>query len=292
MWRNLQLARMKLQDVESTILLLNNIPQDDFCGLTPSEVHHILYYPYGKESPLQFQKNIDDSVLDGIPFFRLTEEFLKILQRDKRIKLTPLGALPKKVMVELYSHGFILEEYIESGIVKLTREHDCISISSVAIVSRLAGLIKMQYGRYFLTKAGEKFMLPNNRVRFFKKVFQTFTEKFDWSLNDGYPQDIAQLGWAYSVLVLNKFGDQERTLDFYARLYSKAFPILTKYFLNAQYAYSTPEIMLNRCYEIRTFERFLEWFGLVKIQRISTLIPSDRDIINRSGLIKRLFIFD
>jgi hypothetical protein len=100
---------MKPQDIESTILLQNNIPQGDFSGLTPSEIHYLLYFPYNEKSPLKFQKDIKDSDLNDIPFFRLTEEFLKIVQRDKQIKLTPLGALPKKVVVELYSHRFILE---------------------------------------------------------------------------------------------------------------------------------------------------------------------------------------
>ena len=283
---------MNPKDVEASILLLNNMPQEDFCGLTASEIHHLLYFPYGEKSPLKFQEDIDDSVLNEIPFFRLTEVFLKIMQRDKRIKLTPLGALPKKIIIELYSHGFILEEQIESGIVKLNREHDSISIMSAVMVSRLAGLIKVQYGRYFLTKAGEKFLLPKNRVDLCKKIFEAFTEKFDWSLNDGYPQDIAQLGWAYSIFLLNKFGEQERALDFYAEKYSKAFPRLFGYFLSATYTYSTPEKLLNQCYEIRTFERFLEWFWMVKIHRINKFSFSDGDTIERSALLKRLFIFD
>lgn len=161
---------MKPKEVESSILLLNSIPQEDFCGLTTSEVHYLLYYPFGEQSPLQFQKNVGDSILDAIPFFRLTEEFLKIIQRDKRIKLTPLGALPKKVLVELYSHGFILEDHIESGIVKLTREHDAISIRTVAIVSKLAGLIKLQYGRFFLTKTGKS--------RCFRKTGSSCSSRF------------------------------------------------------------------------------------------------------------------
>ena len=64
------------------------------------------------------QNEIDSNVLDKIPFFKLCEEFLKILKREEFIKLTPLGALPKKVMVELYAYRFITDKMIENGISK------------------------------------------------------------------------------------------------------------------------------------------------------------------------------
>jgi hypothetical protein len=95
-------------DIETNILLRNNTPLDDFLGLSPTEIHHLLYDTFGDKSPVQFRDNIDDETLDQIPLFRIAEEFLKIIYRDNQIKLTPLGALPKKVMVELYDKRFLL----------------------------------------------------------------------------------------------------------------------------------------------------------------------------------------
>ncbi|MBI5042913.1 MAG: hypothetical protein HZC10_03605 [Nitrospirae bacterium] len=95
---------MKQQDLESIRLLVNKIPLDDFCGLTPNEVHSLLYDTFGDNSPLKIKGDISNQTFNNIPFFRLTEEFLKIIQRDRFIKLTPLGALPKKILHELYNH--------------------------------------------------------------------------------------------------------------------------------------------------------------------------------------------
>lgn len=90
---------MKLpHDLEATILLQNNSPIDDFLGLSPNQMHHLIYGAFSDNSPVQFHNDIDDTTLDRIPLFRIVEEYLNILQRDKQIKLTPLGALPKKVM--------------------------------------------------------------------------------------------------------------------------------------------------------------------------------------------------
>ena len=119
-----------LNDIEANILLRNNSPLDEFLGLSPTEIHHLIYDTFGEKSPVQFRDDIDNETLDQIPLFRIVEEFLKIIYRDKQIKLTPLGALPKKVMVEIYDKGFLHDERIESGLTKLWKEDDCIAIKS------------------------------------------------------------------------------------------------------------------------------------------------------------------
>jgi len=44
------------------------------------------------------------------------------MYREKQIKLTPLEALLKKVMVAIYDKGFLYYEHIESGLTKLWKE--------------------------------------------------------------------------------------------------------------------------------------------------------------------------
>lgn len=137
-------------DIES--ILFNNMPVENFLGLTPTEVHYLLYDAFGEKSPLQFRNDLDDNTLDQIPLFRIAEEYLKILQRDKQIKLTPLGALPKKVMVELYDKRILLDENIESGLTKLWGEQDCISIMSARMTAELAGFARKTKGKVVITK--------------------------------------------------------------------------------------------------------------------------------------------
>ena len=180
---------MKLpDDTETNILLRNNSPVDDFSGLSPTEIYHLLYDTFGDKSPVQFRNDIEDKTLDQIPLFRIVEDYLKIIQRDKQIKLTPLGALPKKVMIELYDKKFLLDEHIESGITKLWREEDCIAIRNARLTAELAGLVKKVTGKLTLTKTATKLLETNNRLQIFKQFFQSFTDKFLWSFNDRYPE--------------------------------------------------------------------------------------------------------
>ena len=84
------------EDSQALRDLNNNRPQDDFGGLTFNEINRLTFETFEEDSPLKLNLPISDDILDQVPYFRLTEEFLKILQRDGSIKLTPLDALPEE----------------------------------------------------------------------------------------------------------------------------------------------------------------------------------------------------
>lgn len=278
-------------DIEANFILRNNTPVDDFLGLSPTEIHHLLYDTFGDKSPVQLRDDIDDKTLDQIPLFRIVEDYLKIIQRDKQIKLTPLGALPKKVMVELYDKGYLREELVENGISKLWREDNSISIRSARLTAELAGLVRKVNGKLILTKSANKLLDTNNRLQLFRQFFQAFTNKFLWSFNDGYPeQPIGQLGWAFSVFMLDKFGDQPQTVDFYADKYLKAFPKFITFFQHEYY--TTPEQQFTSCYGVRTFERFFLWFGFVTVEKQKIFLDLDTDKFKRTDLVKSIFKID
>ena len=272
------------------IKMWNNDAQDDFLGLSPAEMDDLIYDPYGENSVIQFRKDINNATLDEIPLFRIVEEYLKIIDRDKYIKLTPLGALPKKVMVELYDKRFLLDELIEDGITKLWREEDCIAISSARLAAEVGGLVKKANGKLSLTKTAVKLMETSNRLQLFKKFFQAYTNKFSWGYNDLYPdQPIGQFAWAFSLLMLHKLGGRPHTVEIYASKYLKAFPRMIEYF---EPSYSTAEKQFMHCYGTRTFERFFLWFGFITMARQRIFPDPETDLFTRADLISRLFMID
>lgn len=74
-------------------------------------------------------------------------------------------------MVEVYAHKFLPDYYIESGVSKLWREEDCISISSARLTAGVAGLVKKSAGKLSLTKKGANFLQPENRLHFSRQFF-------------------------------------------------------------------------------------------------------------------------
>jgi hypothetical protein len=277
-------------NIEPAVILQNNAPIDDFCGLSTTEMHRLLYNPLSERSPLALRPEIDDDTLDRIPFFRLTEEFLKIIQREKHITLTGLGALPRKVLLELYGHRFLTEEYIETGITTLRREQDSVVLFSLHFNTQLTNLVKKSRSRLTLTKEGTRLLNPDNRRELFSIVFGTFTLRFGWSSNDRYSAfPVGQFGWAYSVYLLKEFGEKGRTLQFYADKYLRAYPTMADHF--PPHSYSTPLKDFTACYSVRVFDRFLEWFGFVKVEKSKGYVKDHSEVVTRTDLLDRVLFF-
>lgn len=255
---------MNKSDIESIITLRNNEPLDDFDGLSPNEMHHMTHDTFSDNSLVKLSADIDDEALDRISFFRIAEELLKIIAREKKLKLTATGALPKKVVTEIYAHKFITDYMIEAGIYKLGREDDFIAIVSVHITIVIAHLAKKRNGWLSLTLAGSQLMHPQNRLQLFKIILTTYTTRINWGMHDGYPYSAAgQIGWAYSIFLLNRYGDKKRSIQFYSDKYIKAFQKFISWF---DHEHSSSRESYASCYYIRTMERFLSWFGFVTLE--------------------------
>jgi hypothetical protein len=281
---------MKFPDMEPLRILLNNKPSEDFCGMSPNEVHHLLYKTFKDESPLKIKSFIEDSTLDKIPFFRLTEEMMKIGKRENYIKITPLGALTRKVLHELYEHKFIPEYFIESGISKLTREHDAPTIRAAHFNALITGVFAEVKGKMILTTYGHEMLEHETRCELFKKIIESYTTKFDWSINDGYTDyPVGQLGWGYTIFLLYKFGNTSMTKQFYADMYLKAFPKFLDEF--PQREFGTPQRDYTNCYTIRSFDRFAEWFGFAE-----DLTKNEKDrngnFVVKTEILEKIFHFE
>ncbi len=84
-----------------------------------------------------------------------------------------------------------------------------------------------------------------------------------------------------------KFGDTPRPTEFYADKYRAAFPGL--FHRLPAYPFSTPEKDFSRCYSVRTFDRFLEWFGLVKVAQSDLLADKRQDPVTRTEVFSKVF---
>lgn len=269
---------------------MNNLPREDFLGLSPNAMHYIVYDPYHEKSPIGIKENISNEALDRIPLFRLYEELLHIIQREKEIKLTKTGALPVKVVFELYEKKIITDDFIEEGVSKLSREEDSMAIQNTRIVTELSKAVRKLKGKWLLTKSTEKLLKTNNRNKLFKRFFQTYTDKFLWAYNDGYDDEqVGQFAWAFSLIALKKFGKQDQTTKFYAKKYAKAFPALIDNLIPGQY--SSQERTFHRCYQIRSFNRFLDWFGIIEMEMPKGIISSPEDKVKATDLLEEVFEF-
>ena len=268
----------------------NNTALDDFCGLSPDQMHKSIYGPFGPDSPVRFCHDVDNETLDQIPFLRLTEELLHIIERNGFLKLTAkLGALPRKVVQELYSKKFITEEFIESGAVRLLGESDSTALWSLHQNTVLSRIVTVNRGKMTLSKDGRRLLEYRYRPELFHRLFQTFTLSNSWASADRYTDfPIAQLGWGFSIYLLLRFGQEPRPVSFYAEKYLKAFPTMLKYI--RPITRNSPIIDFINCYETRTYHRFLEWFGMIRYMSERSVYERYKAFIAPTDVLTRVFL--
>lgn len=232
-------------------------------GYTPIEMRHILYDPFGDYSPIRLLK-LTDADYKMIPILNQIKYLAKLVDKLVELKLTNKGFLPTKIVSDIYNQRFLKDELIESGISKLYKETDSSTINLTRILLEISGLAKKRYNKLSLTKTGKK--LLNDSFKLLLLIFKTFGTKFNWAYYDGYGQNnIGQLGFGFSLILLKKYGDKKQIDKFYSQKYFQAFPDLID---------NSPPTLFgdklerpDKCYSIRTFDRFLDYFGLIEIEK-------------------------
>jgi len=239
----------------------NNQGLPDFEGYSPTEMQFILYNTFGENSPIQLLK-LTDLDYKNIPILNQIKYLLQIVDNHGELKLTNKGFLPTKIVSDIYNQGFIKDENIESGLYKLYKETDSLTINLSRILIEISALVKKRNNKLSLTKKGQA--LIKNDFTLLSLIFTTFGTKFNWAYYDGYGENrIGQIGFGFSLILLGKYGEARRIDKFYSDKYFKAFPDSINEIEDV--GYRTMEESARSCYSLRTFDRFLDYFGLIKI---------------------------
>lgn len=239
---------------------INQKPQSHAEGLTPEQLHGLLHFLFTERSVVKLNRFISDPTALQSPLLKLCISFLEIIQREETIKLTKTGALPLKIVGELYQKGIIVETVFSSP-TKVRTETDSISIQLVKLLAQIAGLTKKREGKLSLTAKG--ISLLKSPVQLLILLTETYFLKFAWGYFDLYEsQQAAQFGAGYTLLLLQKYGKQEREATFYAKKFLEAFPMVVHEF---EPSYSSPEEQFNHCFTLRTFVRGFKWLGFIEI---------------------------
>ncbi|MCR9228362.1 MAG: hypothetical protein NXH90_13165 [Flavobacteriaceae bacterium] len=276
---------MDLKDIQGHIDQVineqNNRSIHEFEGYSPFEMHHILNLTFGSNSPISVQK-LTDSDYAEIPIHNQIKYFLGLLKKTGEIKLTAKGFLPTKIVKDIYAQGYLEEPLFTSGTYQLYKESDSMTVNLTRLLVELSGLTKKRNGKLSLTKKGEK--ISSDNFELFDLIFKTITTKFNWAYYDGYGDNqIGQLGFGFSLILLHMYGETKRRDTFYAKKYFNAFPGLVDSIPFSDF--STPAERASSCYSLRTFDRFLDYFGLVQME-------TDREKRKSAKYITKTDIFD
>lgn len=278
---------MDFKDIQRNINIVmneqNNRSIPEFEGYSPYEMHLILHFTFENNSPIRLQK-LTDPDYNKIPILNQVKYLLDLIKKSGEIKLTAKGFLPTRIVKEIYAQGYLEEAIFTSRIYQLYKEKDSMTVNLTRILVELSGLSKKRYGKLSLTKKGEK--ISSDNFKLLDLIFKTITTKFNWAYYDGYVNEqIGQVGFGFSLILLHLYGDTKRQDKFYAEKYFKAFPDLKD--SEPSFRFGNPGDSAYSCYSLRTFDRFLDYFSLVKIERVGERWRPDK-FITKTDLFDKL----
>jgi len=238
---------------------------DDFHGLSPAQMHDIIYTPFEAIDSVEFIKP-DTQPSDS----RLLFLFQKLADNvgGEGIKLTAKGNIPPKIcksIAEEYKAfgGFSLE-VLEH---KINREDDFYDLEVVHILAKQSGLVRKLKGRLLMTKLGAELVAKGEWPTLYLMLFKAQVRKFNWGYGDGFPDvNFFQEAFTFTLYLLTKYGDKPRSSHFYADAFINAFPAVLEEVESSRFMPAHEAI--DRYFTVRSIERFADFLGLVNTKRI------------------------
>lgn len=259
------------EHLQEIMIRQNSAPRSDLNGLSPEDMHNIMYNPFRDQCVVQLNK-LDKNQYELVPLIRQALFLLNTLN-EKDLKLTKLGWLPLKIVADAYRIGqpeWIIEELKQKRI----NEYEVGAVWMARIILELLGWIKTRKGVLSLTVKGRKAFsnidaAANEILRF--SLVGVGLHTFDAVEDDR----IGNLGIAYSVWLLNQFGSEWHFGSFYQEHYQKAFNFPDKYTI----------------YETRVFSRLFYRLGIVEMRLNKQVGPPFQWEYRKTDLLPMIFSF-
>jgi hypothetical protein len=134
-------------------------------------------------------------------------------------------------------------------------------------VAEYAGLLRRRSGAFHLTRKGRSLYQHHGMAGVHPAVLRAHATRLEWSSLDGWPRvGVLQASFAFSLLLLARYGRSERPAAFYAERWLRAFPGADDAFVGSYDGSDEAALAaFMQCYEARVIERFMAYFGLVEV---------------------------
>lgn len=244
----------------------NAAPKDDFQGLSPEQMHRFLHFPFASPQLITFPSVIN--VTPEAPVMTLFQLMVNAIG-EEGLKATATGNLPRNFCRDAASTYWGDETYREkTRFGGINKEEDFPDLNTTRHIAEMAGLIRKYKGRFILTRDCRSLMAGNGLSAIYPILFRVYVKDFNWAYRDRYP-DIGIIQWSFlfTLYLLSRHGDSQRSSTFYEDQFLRAFPMA----LNgiAPDPYYPAEKQVRTCYTWRTFVHFVGFFGLAVVEPVA-----------------------
>jgi yecA family protein len=240
--------------------------EPDFQGLSPHQMHQLIYYPLESPELLHFRDCLTTE--PEAPILGLFQHLVEGLG-EKGLKATAKGNLPREFCRQAAQDAARLGravQWLEPQ--RLRSETDYMDLHVTRLVAGLAGLVRKYKGRFVLTKKARSMLEKAGLREIYPLLLKTYTIQFNWAYRDRAEElPIIQHAFAYTLYLLDRHGRQWQPHNLYEEAFVKAFPAVLAEVPDRD-VYPA-ERAVRDSYRWRTLQHFLEFFGLIEMEALS-----------------------
>lgn len=262
----------------------------EFHGLSAEQMHCLINDPFDSPAVLQFPDNYQaDSSVPYVLFFNQ----LVAAIGNKNFKPTATGNLPRN-----FCRLVALKWLGEEGYAKRTQhgginsETDFYELNGFRHVCEFAGYLRKYRGKYIIGTECQQLLKAGGQSAVYRGLFKAFITELDWGHGDGYPDQLSliQHFWAFSLYLLQQFGDEWRPSSFYEDAFLLAFPALVDPTLET--SFQSAEEVVRAAFRHRVLRQWLPWFGLAQFEDLEPdNLLSDNFRVKKTPLADQVAVF-
>jgi len=254
----------------------NTEPNPDFLGLSADQVHRLIDFPFQSTDDLvRLNDSFGQNDMAGIPVIDHAVRFLQAMAEVEPLKATATGNLARDFAKRLFDD---IEQSDWKKNINFRSETDSMTVHSLRLILTMGGWLRKAKGTFQLTRKGRKSVEAGFSAADYLELFRTFTQKFNWGFQDGYPGlEIIQRACLFSLLLLHKKAGEFLENYHLGPYFARAFPLALAESGRFQ---CDPYERISRCFSLRFLERFCAYFGLIETK------PRGEDPLDRRFFFK------
>ena len=262
----------------------NAEPNPDFVGLSADQIHRLIDFPFQSTDDLvRLNDSFGQNDMAGIPVVDNAVRFLQAMAEVEPLKATATGNLARDFAKRLFDD---IDQSDLKQIINFRTETDSMTVHSLRLILTMGGWLRKEKGWFRLTRKGRKSVEAGFSAADYLDLFRTFTQKFNWGFQDGYPGlEIIQRAFLFSLLLVHKKGGEFLENYRLGPYFVRAFPLALA---ESERFPCDPYERISRCFSLRFLERFCAYFGLIETKSLGE-DPLDRSFfLKASGFLDKL----
>lgn len=284
-----QLQANSLEEANQKLAVFQNqtnlAGRSDFLGLSPNQIHDLLYSPFQNGSFLTIAEG-DASEFADVPVVKQALFMLREIEKAQGVKLTQMGKLPRALVRDFWTQ-FVKSE-VEHWVPN--KEEDCRQIVYCRTILEGAGFLKKEKAKILITKKGAAQLKAGVTAEFYRHLFSAVFNKWNWAYGDRYDQlQIIQMAGLFNLFALSKVTETAffpgKTVS---QVFLQAFPNAVR---EVTHFWSPPEEQVRNCFEIRFLERVCVPLGILNKKDDGSIAARDRSLYKLTPLFREKFRF-